>query len=37
MARIAEMEQVGRWAGREHEPFTDDGASHVSVWQKRQN
>jgi SAM-dependent methyltransferase len=34
MARIAGMTRVGRWAGWEHEPFTDDSAKHVSVWQR---
>jgi SAM-dependent methyltransferase len=37
MARIAGMQRVGRWAGWEHEPFTDESTSHVSVWQRRQD
>ena len=35
MARIAGMERVGRWAGWEQEPFTDDSTKHVTAWQKR--
>lgn len=35
MARIAGLERVGRWAGWEQEPFTDDSTKHVTVWQKR--
>lgn len=34
MAKIAGMSRLGRWAGWEHEPFTDDSTMHVSVWQK---
>lgn len=34
MARFAGMSRFGRWAGWEHEPFTDDSTKHVSVWQK---
>ena len=34
MAKIAGMSLVGRWAGWEHQPFTDESTMHVSVWQK---
>ncbi len=34
MAKMAGMHLVGRSAGWEHEPFTDESTSHVSVWQK---
>jgi len=33
-ARFARMSLFGRWAGWEHEPFTDNSTKHVSVWQK---
>ena len=36
MARLAGMTQVGRWAGWENEPFTDDSPKHVSVWRKEE-
>jgi len=34
MARLANMTLRERWSGWQHEPFTDDSKSHVSVWQK---
>lgn len=34
MARLAGMTLRERWAGWTREPFTDESASHVSVWQK---
>jgi hypothetical protein len=34
MARIAGMRLRGRWAGWQHEPFTAESSSHVSVWEK---
>jgi len=34
MARIAGMTLRRRYAGWKHEPFTDESASHVSVWEK---
>ncbi len=34
MAKMAGMSRVGRWAGWEHEPFTDESTKHVSVWRK---
>ncbi len=37
MAKMAGMKRVGRWAGWQHEPFTDDSSMHVSVWQKRRD
>ncbi len=35
MARIAGMVRVGRWAGWDQEPFTNDSTKHVTTWQKR--
>ena len=34
MARIAGMRLRERWAGWQHEPFTAESTSHVSVWEK---
>ena len=34
MARLAGLELRDRWAGWNHEPFTSDSRSHVSVWAK---
>lgn len=34
MARLAGMTLRERWAGWSREPFTDESASHISVWQK---
>ena len=34
MARLAEMELVGRYAGWDRSPFTADSEQHVSVWEK---
>ena len=34
MARLAGMTLRERWAGFGREPFTDESASHVSVWEK---
>jgi SAM-dependent methyltransferase len=34
MARLAGMTLRERWAGWAREPFTDESASHVSVWEK---
>jgi SAM-dependent methyltransferase len=34
MARLAGMTLRERWAGWAREPFTDESAAHVSVWQK---
>lgn len=34
MARLAGMRLRERWAGWAREPFTDESASHVSVWEK---
>ena len=34
MARLAGMSRVGRWAGWQQEPFTDDSLNHVSIWKK---
>ena len=34
MARLAGMTLRERWAGWTREPFTDESASHVSVWEK---
>jgi SAM-dependent methyltransferase len=34
MARLAGMKLRERWSGWQHEPFTSDSTSHVSVWQK---
>jgi len=36
MARLAGMTRVGRWAGWENEPFTDESTKHISVWQKNE-
>ena len=36
MARLAGMTLRERWAGWTREPFTDESASHVSVWEKPQ-
>ena len=32
MAQLAGMRLVHRWAGLDHEPFTDRSPTHVSVW-----
>ena len=34
MARLAGMRLENRWSGWNHEPFTDESTSHVSVWVK---
>jgi hypothetical protein len=34
MARLAGMALRERWAGWQHEPFTSDSVTHVSVWEK---
>jgi SAM-dependent methyltransferase len=34
MARIAGMRLRERWSGWQHEPFTGDSSSHISVWEK---
>jgi SAM-dependent methyltransferase len=34
MARLAGMTLRERWGGWEHEPFTSDSRTHVSVWEK---
>lgn len=34
MARLAGLTRRERWAGWTREPFTDESASHVSVWEK---
>ena len=34
MARLAGMRLRERWSGWQHEPFTSDSTTHVSVWEK---
>ena len=34
MARLAGMRLRERWSGWQHEPFTNDSTTHVSVWEK---
>jgi hypothetical protein len=34
MARLAGMTLRERWGGWQHEPFTSDSVTHVSVWEK---
>jgi SAM-dependent methyltransferase len=34
MAQLAGLRLRNRWAGWNHEPFTTDSRSHVSVWEK---
>ena len=34
MARLAGMRLRERWSGWRHQPFTDESAKHVSVWEK---
>ncbi|HSN43159.1 MAG TPA: class I SAM-dependent methyltransferase [Propionibacteriaceae bacterium] len=36
MARLADLEFVGRWADWQRHPFTSDSTSHVSVWRAPQ-
>lgn len=33
MARLAGMTFRGRWSGWNHEPFTNESRSHISVWE----
>jgi hypothetical protein len=33
MAQMAGMSLRERWSGWNHEPFTSDSRSHVSVWE----
>jgi hypothetical protein len=34
MARLAGLQLKDRWAGWQHEPFTADSRSHVSIYKK---
>ena len=37
MAQLAGLRPRNRWAGWNHEPFTTDSRSHVSVWERPAN